>query len=287
MPTGERATELIQLVEEALAGIGGERPDDVAPLAETMRYSLLAGGKRLRPLLCLAVCDAVGGVAADALPTALALELVHTFSLVHDDLPALDDDDLRRGRPTAHVQFGEDMAILSGDALLSESFGLIARSPGVPADRLMAAVDELSRGVGLEGMIGGQYLDITGATDLERTSRLKTGALIAASCACGAIVGGADGKQIASARRFGVELGLLFQIVDDILDETGTDDQLGKRAGADVRRGRHTFATELSVPAARARAAIAAAGARAALAGLAGSTDLLAELVDRVAHRDR
>ncbi len=287
MPTGERATELIQLVEEALAGIGGERPDDVAPLAETMRYSLLAGGKRLRPLLCLAVCEAVGGVAADALPTALALELVHTFSLVHDDLPALDDDDLRRGRPTAHVQFGEDMAILSGDALLSESFGLIARSPGVPADRLMAAVDELSRGVGLEGMIGGQYLDITGATDLERTSRLKTGALIAASCACGAIVGGADGKQIASARRFGVELGLLFQIVDDILDETGTDDQLGKRAGADVRRGRHTFATELGVAAARARAAIAAAGARAALAGLAGSTDLLAELVDRVAQRDR
>ena len=185
------------------------------------------------------------------------------------------------------MQFGEDMAILSGDALLSESFGLIARSPGVPADRLMAAVDELSRGVGLEGMIGGQYLDITGATDLERTSRLKTGALIAASCACGAIVGGADGKQIASARRFGVELGLLFQIVDDILDETGTDDQLGKRAGADVRRGRHTFATELGVAAARARAAIAAAGARAALAGLAGSTDLLAELVDRVAQRDR
>ena len=287
MPTGERATELIQLVEEALAGIGGERPDDVARLAETMRYSLLAGGKRLRPLLCLAVCEAVGGVVVDALPTALALELVHTFSLVHDDLPALDDDDLRRGRPTAHVQFGEDMAILSGDALLSESFGLIARTPGVPADRLMAAVDELSRGVGLEGMIGGQYLDITGATDLERTSRLKTGALIAASCACGAIVGGADGKQIASARRFGVELGLLFQIVDDILDETGTDDQLGKRAGADVRRGRHTFATELGVAAARARAAIAAAGARAALAGLAGSTDLLAELVDRVAHRDR
>ena len=287
MPTGERATELIQLVEEALAGIGGERPDDVAPLAETMRYSLLAGGKRLRPLLCLAVCEAVGGVVVDALPTALALELVHTFSLVHDDLPALDDDDLRRGRPTAHVQFGEDMAILSGDALLSESFGLIARTPGVPADRLMAAVDELSRGVGLEGMIGGQYLDITGATDLERTSRLKTGALIAASCACGAIVGGADGKQIASARRFGVELGLLFQIVDDILDETGTDVQLGKRAGADVRRGRHTFATELGVAAARARAAIAAAGARAALAGLAGSTDLLAELVDRVAHRDR
>ena len=287
MPTGERATELIQLVEEALAGIGGERPDDVAPLAETMRYSLLAGGKRLRPLLCLAVCEAVGGVVVDALPTALALELVHTFSLVHDDLPALDDDDLRRGRPTAHVQFGEDMAILSGDALLSESFGLIARTPGVPADRLMAAVDELSRGVGLEGMIGGQYLDITGATDLERTSRLKTGALIAASCACGAIVGGADRKQIASARRFGVELGLLFQIVDDILDETGTDVQLGKRAGADVRRGRHTFATELGVAAARARAAIAAAGARAALAGLAGSTDLLAELVDRVAHRDR
>ena len=185
------------------------------------------------------------------------------------------------------MQFGEDMAILSGDALLSESFGLIARTPGVPADRLMAAVDELSRGVGLEGMIGGQYLDITGATDLERTSRLKTGALIAASCACGAIVGGADRKQIASARRFGVELGLLFQIVDDILDETGTDVQLGKRAGADVRRGRHTFATELGVAAARARAAIAAAGARAALAGLAGSTDLLAELVDRVAHRDR
>ena len=287
MPTGERASELIRLVEDELARIGDDRPDDIAPLAEAMRYSLLAGGKRLRPLLCLAVCDAVGGSAEAALPTALALELVHTFSLVHDDLPALDDDDLRRGRPTAHVQFGEDIAILSGDALLAEAFGLIVRSPGVPGELLVAAVDELSRGVGLAGMIGGQYLDITGATDLERTSRLKTGALIAASCACGAIVGGADPGQVASARRFGVELGLLFQIVDDILDETGTDDQLGKRAGADVRRGRHTFASELGVDGARGRAAIAEAGAREALAGLAGPTELLAELVDRVARRDR
>ena len=287
MPTGERASELIRLVEEALARIGDDRSDDVAPLAVAMRYSLLAGGKRLRPLLCLAVCEAVGGRVEEALPTALALELVHTFSLVHDDLPALDDDDLRRGRPTAHVQFGEDVAILSGDALLSEAFGLVVRTPGAPAERLVAAVDELSRGVGLAGMIGGQYLDITGATDLERTSRLKTGALIAASCACGAIVGGAASGEVASARRFGLELGLLFQIVDDILDETGTDAQLGKRAGADVRRGRHTFATELGVEAARGRAAIAEASARAALTGLAGRTDLLAELVERVARRDR
>ena len=287
MPTRDDAARLIRVVDEALAEVGLEQPADTAPLAEALRYSLLAGGKRLRPLLCLATAEAVGGSAESALPTALALELVHTFSLVHDDLPALDDDDLRRGRPTSHVRFGEDVAILSGDGLLNEAYGRVARSEGVPAERLLAVVRELSDGVGLAGMIGGQYLDITGSLDLERTARLKTGALIATSCACGAIVAGARVDETDAARRFGSELGLLFQIVDDILDATGTDAQLGKRAGADVRRGRHTFATELGVAGARARAALAEAAARGALSDLSGSTELLSALVDRVARRDR
>jgi geranylgeranyl diphosphate synthase type II len=294
MSDGAAALERLRaLTDDALTALDFGEPGDVAPLAEAMRYSLLAGGKRVRPVLCLATAEGFGCAAADALPTALALELVHTFSLVHDDLPALDDDALRRGRPTAHVRFGEDIAVLAGDALLNHAFALVCDGQGGPDARRVAALRELVSAVGLLGMIGGQYRDVRpeqalDAIGLERTSRLKTGALLGAAAACGAIVAGADGEGIDTARAFGVELGLLFQIVDDVLDETGSDETLGKQAGADARRGRRTFASELGLPGARDRAAESERAARDLLARLPPpAQEALAALVGLVATRDR
>jgi geranylgeranyl diphosphate synthase type II len=286
MTDGAAALERLRiLTDDALAALRFGEPRDVAPLAEAMRYSLLAGGKRVRPVLCLATAEGFGCAAVDALPAALALELVHTFSLVHDDLPALDDDALRRGRPTAHVVFGEDIAVLAGDALLNHAFALVCDHQGGTDARRVAALRELVSAVGLLGMIGGQYRDvrpqeILDASSLERTSRLKTGALLGASAACGAIVAGAGA--------FGVELGLLFQIVDDILDETGSDEALGKQAGADARRGRRTFASELGLAGARERASESERAARGLLAALPPPAQApLAALVNLVATRDR
>jgi geranylgeranyl diphosphate synthase type II len=294
MTDGAAALERLRaLTDEALGALSFGEPGDVAPLAEAMRYSLLAGGKRVRPVLCLATAEGFGCAPADALPTALALELVHTFSLVHDDLPALDDDALRRGRPTAHVVFGEDIAVLAGDALLNHAFALVCDYQGGTDARRIAAVRELVGAVGLLGMIGGQYRDVRpedvlDGAGLERTSRLKTGALLGASAACGAIVAGADGRAIDTARAFGVELGLLFQIVDDILDETGSDEALGKQAGADARRGRRTFASELGLAGAHERAAESERAARALLAALPAEAHApLGALVSLVATRDR
>jgi geranylgeranyl diphosphate synthase, type II len=281
------------LVDVGLTTLEFGEPADVAPLAEAMRYSLLAGGKRIRPVLCLATAEGFGCAAEYALPTALALELVHTFSLVHDDLPALDDDALRRGRPTAHVVYGEDIAVLAGDALLNHAFALVCDFQDAPDGVRAAALSELVSAVGLSGMIGGQYRDVRpdDALDgdgLERTSRLKTGALLGSSAACGAIVAGADAAGIETARAFGVELGLLFQIVDDILDETGSDEALGKQAGADARRGRRTFASELGLAGAHERAAESERAARALLAELPEPAHApLGALVSLVATRDR
>jgi len=281
------------LTEAALATLDFGEPADVAPLAEAMRYSLLAGGKRVRPVLCLAVAEGFGCPAGDALPTALALELVHTFSLVHDDLPALDDDALRRGRPTAHVVYGEDIAVLAGDALLNHAFALVCEHQTGPDARRVAALRELVSAVGLLGMIGGQYRDVRpddalDAAGLERTSRLKTGALLGASSACGAVVAGADASGVATARAFGTELGLLFQIVDDVLDETGSSEALGKSAGTDARRGRRTFASELGLPGAHERAAQSERAARKLLSDLPSAAHApLEALVSLVATRDR
>ena len=273
------------LTEVALGALDFGEPGDVEPLAEAMRYSLLAGGKRVRPVLCLATAEGFGCSAGDAMPVALAIELVHTFSLVHDDL--------RRGRPTAHVRFGEDIAVLAGDALLNHAFSLVCDHHGGSEALRVAVLRELVAAVGLLGMIGGQYRDVRpdaalDASGLERTSRLKTGALLGASAACGAIVAGAGAEAVGTARAFGVELGLLFQIVDDVLDETGTDEALGKSAGTDARRGRRTFASELGVAGARARADESERVARALLAALpAPSHGPLSALVELVATRDR
>jgi geranylgeranyl diphosphate synthase type II len=289
-----RPTDLARLralVEDELQRLDVGAPDDLGGLAEAIRYPLLAGGKRLRPVLCLATAEALGLDVREALPAALALELVHTFSLVHDDLPALDDDDLRRGRPTTHVRYGEDVAILAGDALLNAAFAVLAGGDG-PAERRLDALAELARAVGPAGMIGGQYLDVRAAdgideAGLRRLHRLKTGALIEASVGCAVALAGRPEPASGALRAFAAEVGLLFQIVDDVLDATGTDDALGKRAGADARRGRRTYVTVLGLEPARERAEAAYAGALEALERVPGATAALRELCELVARRDR
>jgi geranylgeranyl diphosphate synthase, type II len=264
-----------------------------AGLEEAMRYSLLAGGKRIRPVLALATADAIGRDPAGVLPLAAALELIHTYSLIHDDLPAMDDDDLRRGRLTCHKAFGEDVAILAGDGLYAEAFRLLLTDQqGEPA-QVLAAARELAAATGVQGMVGGQYIDVAGTAPdgtagLRRLHELKTGRLIAASIECVLLLGGDLEPAVHDAfRAFSGELGVLFQIVDDILDVTGSDETLGKQQGQDERLGKRTYVTEFGVDGARrlageshqrARAALttAAAGGTVAPGDLEQITDFIA-----------
>jgi len=249
-------------------------------LEEAMRYSLLAGGKRIRPVLALATARALGRDPADVLPLAAAIELIHTYSLIHDDLPAMDDDDLRRGRPTCHVKFGEDVAILAGDGLYAEAFRhLLGEQAGEPALVLVAAA-ELAAATGVDGMVGGQYLDVAGVgetpEELRRLHALKTGRLIGASVVCVLLLAGMDETETIPWRRFAAELGVLFQIVDDILDVTGTDAALGKPSGSDERMGKRTYVSHFGVDGARALARECHESARASLreAAPTGATEL-------------
>jgi len=246
-----------------------------AGLVEAMRYSLLAGGKRIRPVLTLATARAVNIDRADVLPLASAIELIHTYSLIHDDLPAMDDDPLRRGQPTCHVVYGEDVAILAGDGLYAEALRhLLTRQQAEP-DRLLAAAAELAAATGVTGMVGGQYADVKahesyGPGDLRRLHELKTGRLIGASILCVLLLTGiTDPAETAPFRRFAAELGVLFQIVDDILDVTGTDDALGKPQGSDERHGKRTYVSEFGIDRARELAAESHATTRAALGEVA------------------
>lgn len=277
---------------------------DCPPLvAEAMRYSLFAGGKRLRPILTLAAAetvapDASAARAADALPAACAVEMIHTYSLVHDDLPAMDDDTLRRGRPTAHVAFGEGAAILAGDALLTEAFRVLARWPagGDPelAGRKLRAAERVAAGAGAGGMVGGQALDlqasgqvpgrslpIADGDGLRALHGLKTGALMRAAAAAGAILAGGTGAEIDAVDAYAAHLGLGFQIVDDILDVEGTADALGKTAGKDAAAGKPTYPSILGLDRSRALAVEAIGAAKAALraGGLSGRLDGIADWV--------
>ncbi len=219
-----------------------------------MRYSLLAGGKRIRPVLALATAGAVGAPPDDVLALAAAIELIHTYSLIHDDLPAMDDDELRRGRPTCHVKFGEDVAILAGDALYAEAFHhLLTAQPGDPRN-VLAAAAALAGATGVDGMVGGQYLDVSDLGELETVHRLKTGRLIGAAVHCVLLLLGTDAATTERYRRFAAELGILFQIVDDILDVTGTEAALGKPQGSDERHGKRTYVSEYGLDRARALA---------------------------------
>jgi geranylgeranyl diphosphate synthase type II len=237
---------------------GGE----AARLQEAMHYSLEAGGKRVRPVLCVLAAEAVGGTLEEALPCALALELIHTYSLIHDDLPAMDDDDLRRGRPTSHKVFGEGHAILAGDGLLTEAFRVLAGEGTLAAERRVEAVKVLAEAAGWRGMVGGQALDLQGEAltrqgggydlqHLQLIHRLKTGALLRASLELGAVAAGAAEGHRRALRESGAALGLAFQIQDDILDATSTTEQMGKRVGKDQGRGKITYPALLGLPGAR------------------------------------
>jgi geranylgeranyl diphosphate synthase type II len=266
-----------------------------AGLEEAMRYSLLAGGKRVRPVLALATAAVLGRERTEVLPLAAALELIHTYSLIHDDLPAMDDDDLRRGRLTCHKAFGEDVAILAGDGLYAEAFRLLlAEQAGEPAN-VLAAARELAAATGVQGMVGGQYIDVTetaadGAAGLRRLHELKTGRLIAASIECVVLLAGVHKPDtIQSFGAFAGELGVLFQIVDDILDVTGSEETLGKQQGSDQRLGKRTYVTEFGLDGARRLADESHGRAREALAAAAlggrGPAGELEQITDFIATR--
>ncbi|MEB3259055.1 MAG: farnesyl diphosphate synthase [Cyanobacteriota bacterium] len=279
-------------IEAALeASLGPEQPET---LREAMRYSLLAGGKRLRPILCLAACELAGGSAASALPTAVALEMVHTMSLIHDDLPAMDNDDLRRGRPTSHKMFGEAMAILAGDALLTRAFEMVARrSPDVSPERRLAVVGELSLAAGAPGLVGGQVVDLESEgkevdlTTLEYIHLHKTGALLRACVVCGALVGGASAELLEALRVYARGIGLAFQIIDDILDVTASSEVLGKTAGKDLTADKTTYPKLLGLAESRQRAEALVNEAKGALAPWSDRAQPLLALADYITSRDR
>ena len=282
--------ELQERVDAYLAELRFGAEAGTAPLDEAMRYSLLAGGKRIRPVLALATAEALGRDPDEVMPFAAALEMIHTYSLIHDDLPAMDDDGLRRGRPTCHVAYGEDVAILAGDGLFAEALNLaLSRQPGEPG-HVLAAVAELTAAAGVDGMVGGQFLDVTAAGDLDparlrRLHELKTGRLIAASVGCVLLLCGTTGPATIRYGRFAAELGVLFQIVDDILDVTGDDAELGKPSGSDERHGRRTYVSVFGLDRARRLARESHAEARAALAEADGATERLERIADYILTR--
>ncbi|MBJ7455389.1 MAG: polyprenyl synthetase family protein [Thermoleophilia bacterium] len=296
-PVTEAATpypeHLRDMVEEYLEGLTFSSSDPLElqemagtqGLVEAMRHSLLAGGKRIRPVLALATAESLGQRAEDLLPAAAAIELVHTYSLIHDDLPAMDDDDLRRGRPTCHVLFGEDTAILAGDALFAEAVQLVAEHQPGSAETRVGILREISRATGVAGMVGGQYLDLKDAGQespdaLRRVHALKTGRLMSCAVHCALVLAQPEPEVDRALRLFARELGLLFQIVDDILDVEGSEEDLGKAVGADARQGKITYVSVHGIAEARRLAGEAHARALACLATLPGPTGDLVDITD-------
>ena len=279
-------------IEGYLEGLSFTCDPVIEGLEQAMRYSLLAGGKRIRPVLALATAQAIELERTSVMPLAAAIELIHTYSLIHDDLPAMDDDDLRRGRPSCHKAFGEDVAILAGDALYAEAFRLLLADAGSQPRNVLAAACELAAATGVEGMVGGQYIDIAdkappGPEGLRRLHELKTGRLIAASIECVLLLdGGLGPDKIAFFSTFARELGVLFQIVDDILDVTGSSETLGKHQGSDERLGKRTYVTEFGLEGARDLARQSRDRARTALVQAAGDAAReLEQITDFIANR--
>ena len=276
-------------VDDHLGGLFADAKDKpYRRLQEAMRYSLLSGGKRVRPVMTLAFCDMLGGQWREALPFACALELVHTYSLIHDDLPCMDDDDLRRGRPTCHKVYGETRAVLAGDALQGEAFGLIAAAPAMTAQQRIDAVAVLSAACGGGGMVAGQVLDVDhlaqGEADLRLLHRLKTGAMLQAAAELGCVAAGADDGLRQRARDYGCHIGLAFQVRDDVLDVVADQGELGKPICSDRAEGKRTFVDLLGLEACQALVAEETAKAKAALADLPDSGFLL-NLADHLAER--
>lgn len=238
----------IRKVENSLLSYLPDAKDGQYQVAEAMKYSLINGGKRIRPVLALEFARACGGSRDDCLPLACALEYIHTYSLIHDDLPCMDNDDLRRGKPSCHKQFDEATALLAGDALLTHAFEIVSEADDLSDDKKVMATSLLAQNSGVTGMIGGQVIDILfekgnpTLKDLLTVYKLKTGALISAACLMGCISAGADSNQLAAASKFAYSLGIAFQIQDDILDITGDEKKLGKPVGSDAENSKTTYA---------------------------------------------
>ena len=284
-PPPARIAALRLQIEDYLEGLAFSRETRTARLAAAMRYSLLTGGQRIRPVLALATAEALKRPPASVLPLAAALEMIHTHSLIHDDLPAIHDDELRRGKPTAHVAFGEAVALLAGDALFAEALTLVlGEQEGDPA-WVLAALAELTGAIGVGGLIGGQYLDVTAAPDLSEPQLrdlhgLKTGRLLAASIGVVLTLSGETGPSCTALRRFAAELGVLFQIVDDILDVTGDDTTPGKPRGFDERHAKRSYVSAFGLGRAQELARRSHAIARRALADAATDTSTLEQITD-------
>jgi len=293
----KKQAEAVNAALEALLPPATERP---AKLHEAMRYSVFAGGKRLRPVLCIAACEACGGTAEQAMPAACALELLHTYTLIHDDLPAMDDDTLRRGRPTCHIQFDEATAILAGDALLTFAFEVLANVPNI--GNLLA--QELARAAGSRGVIGGQMedMDAEGKTPdadlVEYIHRNKTAALIRAACVMGGLCAEADfppspdglrrtSQTLEKLAAYGENIGLAFQMVDDLLDESATVEELGKDIGSDKARGKMTWPAVYGIEKTSADARKLTAEAKKSVASLKKNTGRLEQLADFMACRNQ
>ncbi len=276
-------------LEELLPG------DDDCPetLHRAMRYSTLAGGKRLRPILCLAACRAVGGDEDDALATACALEMIHTYSLIHDDLPSMDDDDLRRGRPTLHRAFSEGAAVLAGDGLLTLAFEIVGADGRLTDQQVRRIIIQLATGSGCRGMVGGQQADLDAEgkaispEELEYIHSHKTGALLTAAVLCGAIAGAADEKQLKQLREYGMAIGLAFQIKDDLLDVEGETAKLGKSIGQDEKAGKATYPTVWGIEASREKLSQAITRAMTSLEGFGEEAEPLRKIARFIARREK
>jgi geranylgeranyl diphosphate synthase type II len=280
------------VIDGVLEGVLPPADEHPASVHEAMRYSVFAGGKRLRPILCVAGCEAVGGSVDQALNTAAAIEMVHTYSLIHDDLPAMDDDDLRRGKLTCHKKFGEAVAILAGDGLLTEAFGVIVASPGLEAWVRNVAVAELVMAAGVRGMVSGQVVDMEkegsdfDKEDLEFIHLHKTAAMISTSTAVGGIIGLGSEDEVDALREYGWALGLAFQIKDDVLNVTGGK-ELGKGVGTDADRGKATYPALVGLEESVQRARELCGKAKEALAGFDHRARPLRAIADYVVERDR
>ncbi|MGC7846053.1 polyprenyl synthetase family protein [Desulforudis sp. 1088] len=291
----DRLAEKRYLVDAALDRYLPGADVHPAVIHEAMRYSVFAGGKRLRPAMTLAACEAVGGDPGKAMAAACAFELIHTYSLVHDDLPAMDDDDLRRGRPTSHKVYGEALAILVGDALLTLGFGLLGRSVrehGCLDGNALGLVEDVAEACSTMGLIGGQVMDIQSTdrqadpAELEYIHRTKTGALFRAAVRAGCILGGGSGQQLKQLTAFAEHFGLVFQITDDILDVVGDEKVIGKPVGSDTRNRKLTYVSLFGLDEARARARREAELALSALQGFDTKADFLRQAVQFVLTRE-
>jgi len=292
MPLKDYLTSRQSLVDKALDRYLPKSTTKPATLHRAMRYSLFAGGKRLRPILCVAAAEACGGAIPQAIPAACAVECIHTYSLIHDDLPCMDNDDFRRGKPTSHKVFGEGVAVLAGDALLTIAFEILATAEGSPRYKAPVLVRELADAAGSRWLIGGQVADLEGegkkidGPQLKFIHQSKTAALLTASIRLGAMSANASEQKLASLTAFGKSLGLAFQVIDDILDVTQTTEKLGKSAGKDVAAQKATYPAIFGLEKSRKEARRLTAAALAALDPFAEKANVLCEIAEYLLQRD-